>query len=247
MERQGLNQRLKRVNRESKPTLMKKGLYSPRRDRWVVGGVACESTYLHSRPRVLWILKEARKEARKKDEVDSLPEFVRRLLKQEEFERGKGHPYYRIGRLTWLLTEGVDATDMEEVKKGLRCCAVINLKKTRGESSATESEIGKWAECCPELWRQEIGILAPDVIVAGGTCHHITRHARLCKKTNLCKRADRYCMRVELDRIAVGSDFPGREVCLLDCYHPKARKEWKTMLPDARRWREDCAEVWCGK
>ena len=190
------------------------------KSRFVRCGIVDEETYNKSRTKVLWLLKDPndpKEQYRNNDwKPWNLPEQIRINIKEKKW---KGRQMWKVvGAMTYGLQQEnfpsfLESYDNYESKapnicKGLKAIAVTNLKKIEGGGSSKQDEIIISAKDDKDLWSEEIRIMAPDLVVCGGTYNFIKGLLKLSKQN-----------------IQAGSEyathyFGGHKCLLLSMYHP---------------------------
>jgi hypothetical protein len=227
----GLNARIRALNLRwrEKRSVARLGV-----KRWTFGGPTSESEYGSAAIRVLWLLKDTN-EALKED---SLPTLLRYLAKDDS---RLGRPY-GMWKVVARATKEITAQQAESLSEILRTIAVVNVKKTPGKGQARWPQLRIWAEATAGLLREEIAILAPDIVVAGGTFSLVRRYV-LSDVADVCH--DTYCRRVHLRDLCPTTKEADKGICILDSYHPAARGKYaKTLLRDAGNWGRGCRCAW---
>jgi len=148
-------------------------------------GVVDEEIYSASKPRIVFLLKEPHS-----DETGwSIPCGLRRQV-----QRGlTGHPFKRDYAYTWAQA-GVWAyailngfKSYRELRKplfrakGIQAIGMTNLKKTGGSATSDREVIREHAKREVDLWRQELEIMRPDLVICGNTYRDVTDNLRLPK------------------------------------------------------------------
>lgn len=186
--------------------------YQSGRAHFVPCGLVDEDLYSQARTRVLWLLKEPND-----PELITwnLPEQIRVDVREKSW----------AGRIMWkvvgALTYGMQQSDFPPYRtsydneanicNGLGMIGVTNLKKSGGGSSSKDDEIRAAAKEDVDLWTEEIRIMAPHLVICGGTYTYIKKPLGLIDK-----------------QLQVGSryavyDFGGHQCVLLHMLHPAYR------------------------
>jgi hypothetical protein len=95
--------------------------------------------------------------------------------------------------------------DNEKAAAVLVSTAVINIKKSDGEHTSTNQDVYKYAQLDGDLLRRQVELIAPDIVVRGGTWWAVKYLWPEAKE--ICDRAWK---------------VPG--ITFLDFWHPGARK-----------------------
>lgn len=192
------------------------------RHQFISDGIVDESTWITSELKVLFLLKEPNDENSNKDWD------LRELLRNGAHHRKKGYTptwgltaryVYGIqnGFCPWEATEqkrsGIDFRKHEQRKAYLKSIAVVNVKKSGGAGSSNWEELKKAVESSHSFIKEEIRIIAPDLIITGGTEKLISKiftelHSR--KKKSLSTGVKYWKPRNE-------------NYFIIEYYHPQAR------------------------
>ncbi len=137
------------------------------KDKFIQDGIVDEKKWLECEKKILFILKEAYD---KTGEGYDLTKWLR-----EEAPRKR--PWGRIARLIYGISNSSDRyiekykyklTD-EEHREMLGSIAVMNIKKSSGNSESNYENIEKYAEYDSSELRKEFEIIDPDIIICGNT------------------------------------------------------------------------------
>lgn len=146
-------------------------LYAARRrdhpaEHLVECGLVDEATYAAAPLRVVWVLKEAVDE----DQTTgwTLPGYFLDVARGRFPPSRTARP---LGALTYGLLFGTESYDAARhmMPHGLRALGVTNLKKSGGGASSKWAVIDHEAERTKHLWREELRLMRPQVILCGGT------------------------------------------------------------------------------
>jgi len=145
---------------------------------FIEDGIVDEYIWITTKLKVLFLLKDANDEGGTKDWD------LRGFLRQGAFDGTQGYTAtwgliaryaYGIqkGFCTWIATEfknsGVDFSIHTQRQDYLKSIAVMNIKKSGGAGTNKWDELEDAVRSSRSFILDEIGIIAPDVIVAGGT------------------------------------------------------------------------------
>ncbi len=199
-----INERISRLNAHFHPD-----------DKFISGGVACETEYQKLKLKVMMLLKEVNDPNSHYDW--SLPQLLEGIY-------NKKIPFYRTWAnvCRWLLVAQypdicfADIND-ERLYEALLWVATTNLKKTAGKGSSDMSEIASHAHANASEWFEEISIIRPDIVVCAGT-YSIAKEVLGSRihSMGVCKSGAEYL--ILNDRILI--DFP----------HPTYRTSDKSMF-----------------
>ena len=138
-------------------------------EQFIGGGVVNEKLYEESKPKLLFLLKEANDPDRK--ESWNLDGFL-----HSEIDKNHLYTMWRaVG--TWVYgfyndfpphTE-IYSEDMSNLFEGLRRISAVNIKKTGGGGSSDWDELVEHTKKNKYLLLEEIKIINPDIIICGGT------------------------------------------------------------------------------
>ncbi|GEM_PF-2395648 len=184
-------------------------------------GVIDESIYSSVKPKILFILKEANSP---EGGNWSIPHELNKTISD----------YYSIGisllasfMISWRLV-GVWAysiiygfntysllKDDKYVAKGLQAVAMTNLKKTGGNAGSSWSKISRHASSDFNLWKQEIGIINPDLIICGHTYDLVQTNLGLpkCELVSIAGKPYYYSVH----------DNNGKQIPIIDFWHPNIK------------------------
>lgn len=145
---------------------------------FIEDGIVDESIWNSTKLKVLFLLKDANDEKSTKDW--DLREFLRNGA--HDGTQGYTATWGLIARYAygihngfckWASTEhkisGVDFSIHTQRQEYLKSIAVMNIKKSGGAGTNKRDELEAAVDLSAFFIRKEIGIIAPEVIVAGGT------------------------------------------------------------------------------
>lgn len=168
----GLNARIEQMNKARLGT--DKGL--------VWGGAVFEPFYLSSAPRILFLLKESN--CQTPNEVWGLPRHLRNQVEDIADGPLTSPRLYNIWKFIGCMAAGIsgnmrsyqsiagDRANFTSIcKQGLSKTAVLNIKKTPGTSESDSRELLSYIQQTThlELLLEEVNLLAPQIVICGGT------------------------------------------------------------------------------
>lgn len=140
-------------------------------EHFVPCGVVNEEAYLSNKPKLVFVLREVNDPEQKPgwSMVDFLCRQVSRGL--------KGHSIYpmwkRVGIWSYAIRNGFpryrDLDSSLVAAEGLKYIGMTNLKKSGGGSVSDMEIIRKYAKATLTLWKRELEIMNPEVILCGRT------------------------------------------------------------------------------
>lgn len=145
-------------------------------EHFVPCGVVNEEAYESSSPKLVFVLKEPNDP--RQTSGWSIVGFI-----QDQVKEGlSGRPIYPmwkvIGIWSYAIHNGFprygDINTVQNAVEGLKCIGMTNLKKSGGGSTANNRAIREYAEKTKELWKSELEIMNPDIIVFCGTFWIVT-------------------------------------------------------------------------
>lgn len=161
-------------------------LYKKEKDpRFVPCGLVDEKSYTKSRTKVLWFLKEPNdppKENHSNDRIEwTLPKYIIKYIITEPEKNWKNNKMWKVvGALSYGMQQPsfpyfTTSYEEDNVCKGLEMIGVTNLKKSGGGGSSKQDKIKIAVEddSNKKLWTEEIRIMAPDLVICGGTYGYI--------------------------------------------------------------------------
>ena len=138
-------------------------------DHFVKDGVICKNGWKEAKTKVLFILKETN------DYEGSISELINKAVTIRPKSKLWARPtFHNIGRWAYgLMNYPESINDYRNAHKSrkdaLLSCSFINLKKTTGGRSVSKEKLEYHAEKYKNELRKQIEIIAPDIIVFGGT------------------------------------------------------------------------------
>jgi hypothetical protein len=202
------------------------------KEKIISGGVVNENAYLSSKPRVIFVLKEAHT----KKVGWSIPE---RLMIQVErgangFEKNYAYTWNQAGAWAYAIHSGF--RDLKELGKpeiiaeGIRTIGMTNLKKTGGGPFAVPKEIQNRAYSDADVWQKEIEIMDPDIIVCGRTYKYVVNilGSRAEKRIKILEDQGKpyHCAMWTIN---------GHNATILQFWHPACRKNRAQLMELLRR------------
>jgi len=147
--------------------------YLSQNEHFVPCGVVNEEVYEASSPKLVFLLKEVndRRQERGWSMVGFLRKQVERGLNGQHME----HPqtWKVIGVWSYAIHNNFprygDINTVQIAARGLRCIGMTNLKKSGGGGVANNRVIREHAERMRELWKLELEIMNPDIVICCGT------------------------------------------------------------------------------
>jgi hypothetical protein len=207
MERRVINQKLGHLY---------SSYFGRRKNNIIRCGIVSEPEYSSRRPRIVFFLKEANSN----DKGWSWPKTVRdqvvKVAHGGYFDSDWRATGYTVGTWAYALHFGFkrhDSLTLDDAAEGLRYVGMTNVKKEPGQPNSDAEEIRKRARRDVRLWRRELEIMDPDLIVCGGyPVFDSVADLLELDKHKLCRAGKdiRYSL-WELD---------GHRVVILDFYHP---------------------------
>lgn len=124
---------------------------------------------------------------------------------------------------------------MENRVKWLRKVALVNLKKTSGDTKSNNVVIENWAVSHAERILQQLKLINPDVIVCGYTANILLKVLKITDADISRKHAgsiDWYKVKIN-----------GKEVTVIDSYHPSYRTKSVSYLGVVEAFRQSIREL----
>lgn len=192
--------------------------------------------------RILFILKEAYDKTEKnKDGLYAWdePDWLMRRL--NDGEKNLGVTWRRIYQWTKAISDMYDKKDASfeaverigNAKDIFKRIAVINVKKTNGESMSNNRVLKKHAKRHSEELLKQIKMINPTIIVCGYTCWLLD--IALGKQGKRIVRKKRNC-----ELWYKTKELTGREVTVIDFWHPACRMEDKTLYEEMKTCLTTC-------
>jgi len=154
-----------------------KEFYGDKRKGIVACGVVDEEVYLKTTPKIVFILREPHT-----DETGfTIPKGLRRQVEKgltgKPLEKGWMYTWRQAGVWAYAILNGFNSyRELRKdicVAKGLQAIGMTNLKKTGGGSSSNLNKIRESAVRELNLWRNELSVMRPDLIICGNTYHEV--------------------------------------------------------------------------
>lgn len=146
-------------------------LYIAPNEHFVPCGVTNQEAYESSHPKLVFVLKEP-------NDPEQTPgwSIVGFLQRQVQSGLSDGHiyPIWKVvGIWSYAIHNGFprygDINTFQIAAEGLKCIGMTNLKKSGGGGTADNRLIYEYAKRTVELWKSELEIMAPDIILCCGT------------------------------------------------------------------------------
>jgi hypothetical protein len=139
-------------------------------------GVTNEPLYESSNPKLVCVLREPNN--RKKRPKWSIPEFIQRQVNNGYGGKRIYHMWKEVGYWSYAIRNGFpEYSAINTVRisaEGLDYIGMTNLKKSGGGGSSKYRDILKYAKSAVSLWKQELEIMNPDIIICYGTFGIVT-------------------------------------------------------------------------
>ena len=187
--------------------------------------------------RILFILKEAYDKTEKnKDGLYAWdePDWLMRRL--NDSEKNLGVTWRRIYQWTKAISDAYDKKDASfeaverigNAKDIFKRIAVINVKKMNGESSSAAGDLRKHAIRHSKELLKQIKMINPTVIVCGYTCWLLD--------VALNEQGKRIVRQKKNDNLWYKTkELTGKEVAVIDFWHPACRGEDKTLYEELKK------------
>jgi len=159
-------------------------------DHFVEDGIVCEEKWLKSKQKILFILKETN------GYKGSISELINTAVRtRPKSGLWKRPTFHNIGRWIYGLLKAKEQDIIYSEahkfrKESLLSCAFMNIKKTTGGRTATES-VKENAKKYSKFIRRQIELLDPDIIVFGGT-YEIMKKYVFIEMENVSPRVYKY-------------------------------------------------------
>jgi hypothetical protein len=199
-----------------------KTLYETRyTEKIITCGVVDEAIYTNTYPKIVFLLKEPNSE----DNNWSLPKGLQRnvgnALNNKAMDKKYMVTWRQAGAWAYGIAYGFNTYNQLKkdifVAKGLQTLAMTNLKKTGGKGSSNMRLIAKFAIRDSSIWREELRIMNPDLIICGGTYGLVVKVLGLACNLLLAEGSEKYYYSfLELD---------GKKAVILSFWHPNARRK----------------------
>lgn len=150
-------------------------------------GIVDEGVYVRTRPKIVFVLKEANDPAPDGGGW-SIPDELKRIVfdymnRNTPLDPAYMHTWRQAGVWVHTIIHGSGAysrlRDDRFVAIGLQAIGMTNLKKTGGHSVAKATQISRIAAQDRALWQKEIDLMCPDLIICGGTYWDVQKNLAL--------------------------------------------------------------------
>lgn len=138
-------------------------------------GVFDESKFKSSRVKILFLLKEVNNDGIRQDRWD-----LRKIIKERP-ELCKTSTWLYAGKIYYILNnkfppyDQIESLQDRDIVQSVNSIASINLSKKAGTGNADDTRIIKEATENFGLWKSQIDIIKPDIVICGGTFEIIQR------------------------------------------------------------------------
>ncbi len=187
-------------------------------------GVVDEDVYSTLRPRIVFILKEPHTSRT----GWTIPGGLKRNADRGDsgFEKGYAYTWNQAGVWAYAIHHGFksyqELCSPLLIAEGVRAIGMTNLKKTGGGAAAFTKRIKNCARSDASLWRQELELMDPELIICGRTYSHVVSNLMLKSEKLLeDKGKPYYCAWWEIN---------GHEAVILQFWHPACRKNRTELL-----------------
>lgn len=198
---------------------------------FVEDGVVCQESWRKAKRKVLFLLKEPNGY---EGEHGPLNELLRNAATTNPGSAMWDRPtFHNIGRWIYgLVNYSLDVPSYQDANKAYKTavleCAYINIKKSSGGARATK-QVAMHAAKYAVFLRRQVDLLAPDIVVCGGTYSILKEHV-YPRMSKVCRRIHK-----DGDRIFINAFHPGcrakREIVydqVLSSFH-----EFMTLQPQS--------------
>ena len=174
-----------------------------KRKKFIPDGIVDVQSYLDSKIKVLYILKETNG-------------FIEGGLAKYLKGGGRASTWNNVTRWQYGITNiykdirwgEIETISNETRKSQLKNIAIMNLKKEPGEEKAVSKQIWNYALEDKDLLKEQIQIYSPDVIICCGT-------GDIVKKLELIKKFNKW------EKSSYGvSYYQSKDQIIIDYYHP---------------------------
>ena len=141
-------------------------------EHFVPCGVVDQEAYESSTPKLVFLLKEVNdpKQTPGWSMVGFLQDQVKRGLSRQSI---KPVMWKELGIWSYAIHNNFpryrDINTDQAAAEGLKCVGMTNLKKSGGGGKAIDRVIREYAAKTIELWKSELEIMNPDIIICCGT------------------------------------------------------------------------------
>lgn len=145
-------------------------------EHFVPCGVVDEEAYLSSEPKLVILLREVNDPQQKRGW--SVPGFLRGQVRRGLDGKSIYPMWKRVGIWSYAIHNGFprykDLDSSRTAVEGLKLIGMTNLKKSGGGGLSNMKVIRKCAEETVGLWKQELEIMDPEIILCGRTYRIVT-------------------------------------------------------------------------
>lgn len=182
-------------------------------------GIVDEETYLASKPRIIFLLKEPNSGKTGWSIPRGLRCQVQRGLMGHPFKKGYAYTWVQAGVWAYAILNGFKSyRELREPlfrAKGIQAIGMTNLKKTGGGSTSNREVIREHAKREVDLWRRELEIMRPDLVICGNTYREVTDNLKLPKIWLLTHKKTHFFYSLW--------DLGARKTIILKFWHPARR------------------------
>ena len=176
-------------------------------------GVVDEEKYESSTPKLVYVLKEPNN--KRKRPKWSIPAFLQQQVSKGSCGKHIYHMWKVVGIWSYAIRNGFpDYNDINTVHisaEGLKYIGMTNLKKSEGGGTANRRAVREYAKKTVTLWKSELEIMNPDIILCCGTFDIVTKLLGLVT-----------CQTAVGRRYSIWQHDSGHSL-LLSIYHPACR------------------------
>ena len=188
-------------------------------------GVVDEITYAQSKPKVVFVLKEAHSAKSGWSIVEKLR--VATQKSDSKLDRKHSPTWMQTGVWAYAVHHGFldynQLTKPEYIASGIRSIGMTNLKKTGGGAEAIPSQIKRAAKQDSYLWRKELEIMEPDLIICGRTFTNT--------RINLGLRQYEPLLNIDGKTYYYSIwEYNNKKIVILNFWHPACRKNRTRIL-----------------
>lgn len=160
-------------------------------------GVVDEDAYLSSSSKIVFVLKEPHEESH--THPWTIPNSLKRNVDHGNsgFEKGFAYTWNQAGVWAFAIHNGFksykELNKPGSIPEGINTIGMTNLKKTGGGATARYSEIKEHALRHQSLWKKELEIMNPDLIICGGTYGLVIKGLQLQNEPLIKIGRKQYC------------------------------------------------------
>lgn len=145
-------------------------------EHFVPCGVVNEEVYETSRPKLVCVLREP-------NDPNQHPGWRIDTFLEKQVKKGSSgqsiYPMWKVvGIWSYAIHNGFprygDINTVQISAQGLKCIGMTNLKKSGGGGTSNYRVIREYATKTIELWKSELEIMSPDIILCCGTFRIVT-------------------------------------------------------------------------